>query len=297
MNKQNPGDTGQGSGPRTVADCLGAATRQLAAALGLDTREARLEARVLAAHAWRVTPAWLIAHDTDVPDEADAGHFDALLARRLAGEPVAYLTGSREFFGRPFEVSADVLIPRPDTELLVELALERIPPDRPVEVLDLGTGSGCIAITLALERPHARVTAVDRSGAALEVAQRNANLLGARVEFIQSDWFSSLGERRFNLIVSNPPYIMDDDPHLSRGDVRFEPLTALASGPDGLADLRHLVQAARRHLQPSGSLLLEHGYNQAETVRKWVNEAGLQQPQSWNDLAGIARVSGGILSE
>ncbi|MBT9568831.1 MAG: peptide chain release factor N(5)-glutamine methyltransferase [Thiobacillus sp.] len=281
----------------TVADLLDDATARISTTLGLDRREARLEARVLAAFAWDVSPTWLVAHDTDPLDEAQRAQFESLLARRLAGEPVAYLTGTREFYGRPFQVSPDVLIPRPDTELLVELALARMPPDQAVEVLDLGTGSGCIAITLALERPHARVTAVDRSAAALAVAQRNADKLDARVEFFASDWFAALARRHFDLIVGNPPYIAAADPHLARGAVRFEPLTALAAGRDGLDDLRQLTAAACAHLKPGGAVLLEHGYDQAGAVRALLQDSGIPHPQSWADLAGIARVSGGELSE
>lgn len=280
----------------TVAALLDDASSRLAGALGLDHREARLEARVLAAFAWDVGPVWLIAHDTDVPDNAQIAVFGQLLGRRLAGEPVAYLTGTREFYGRSFQVSPDVLIPRPDTELLVELALARIPLDQAMEVLDLGTGSGCVAVTLALERPLARVTALERSPAALAVARRNADLLGAAVEFVESDWFDALPHRRFGLVVGNPPYVAAADAHLTRGDLRFEPVAALAAGGDGLADLRRLVAAAPRHLAPGGALLLEHGHDQAEAVRALLAAAGFIRPRSWNDLAGIARVSGGRLS-
>jgi release factor glutamine methyltransferase len=281
----------------TVANLIDDATARLAAALSLEKREARLEARVLAAFAWSVSPAWLIAHDTDPLADAQNAQFQTLLTRRLAGEPVAYLTGTREFYGRPFEVSPDVLIPRPDTELLVELALARMPADQALDVLDLGTGSGCIAITLALERPLTGVTAVDRSAAALAIARRNADALHAHVEFLASDWFAALAGRRFDLIVGNPPYIAAADPHLAHGDVRFEPLTALAAGSDGLDDLRQLAAAARTHLNPGGTLLLEHGYDQADAVRMLLQDCGIAHPQSWNDLAGIARVSGGKLSE
>jgi release factor glutamine methyltransferase len=280
-----------------VADSLAAASRQLAAALGLDKREARLEARILAAHAWHVDHAWLIAHDTAPLSDAHAAAFESLLAQRLEGVPIAYLVGTREFYGRPFLVSPDVLIPRPDTELLVERALACIPPDQAMAVLDLGTGSGCIAITLALERPLARVTAVDRSPAALAMAQRNANILNAHVEFLTSDWFDALAGRRFDLIVGNPPYIAAADPHLARGDVRFEPLSALAAGQDGLDDLRQLTRAARAHLRPGGVLLLEHGYDQSDAVQALLRENGIRHPQSWADLSGILRVSGGELSE
>jgi len=281
----------------TVAGLLDEATARIAAALGLDKREARLEARVLAAFAWDVPPAWLIAHDTDPLTGAQSVQFAALLVRRLAGEPVAHLTGTREFYGRSFQVSPDVLIPRPDTELLVERALARMPPGQAVKVLDLGTGSGCIAITLALERPLAQVTAVDRSAAALVIARHNADILDTRVEFLNSDWFAALTRRRFDLIVGNPPYIAAADPHLTHGDVRFEPLTALAAGADGLEDLRQLAATAGAHLLPGGTLLLEHGYNQADAVLAFLQAAGFRHIQSWPDLSGTRRVSGGDLSE
>ncbi|HSJ80311.1 MAG TPA: peptide chain release factor N(5)-glutamine methyltransferase [Thiobacillus sp.] len=287
----------------TVAGLLDAATARIAAALGLAHRDARLDARVLAAHVLGADAAWLIAHDTDPLSDTHAAAFESLLAQRLAGVPVAYLVGTREFYGRPFLVSPDVLIPRPDTELLVERALACIPPEQAVAVLDLGTGSGCIAITLALERPLARVTAVDRSPAALAMAQRNADRLNAGVEFLTSDWFAAfmpprvLAGRRFDLIVSNPPYIAAADPHLARGDVRFEPLTALAAGQDGLDDLRRLTRAACAHLRPGGALLLEHGYDQSDAVQALLRECGIRTPQSWADLSGILRVSGGKVSE
>ena len=281
----------------TVAGLLDDATARIAAALGLTHRDARLDARVLAAHVLGVGAAWLIAHDTDPLSDTHVAAFESLLAQRLAGVPIAYLVGTREFYGRPFLVSPDVLIPRPDTELLVERALACIPPDEAVAVLDLGTGSGCIAITLALERPLARVTAGDSSPAALAMAQRNADRLNARVEFLTSDWFAALGGRRFDLIVSNPPYIAAADPHLARGDVRFEPLTALAAGQDGLDDLRRLTRAACAHLRPGGALLLEHGYDQSDAVQALLRECGIRTPQSWADLSGILRVSGGKVSE
>jgi len=280
-----------------VAQLLDDATVRIAAALGLEKREARLEARVLASHAWGVDAAWLIAHDTDERPDAQTSAFQTLLTQRLEGQPIAYIVGRREFYGRSFLVSPDVLIPRPDTELLVELALQRIPPDQPLDVLDLGTGSGCIAITLALERPLARVTAVDRSAAALTIAQRNADKLNAHVEFLTSDWFTALTGRRFDLIVSNPPYIVATDPHLTQGDLPYEPLSALAAGADGLDDLRQLTRAAAAHLKSGGTLLLEHGYDQAAKVQDLLSQHGIRRPKSWTDLSGIARVSGGELSE
>jgi release factor glutamine methyltransferase len=276
---------------------LADASRRLAAALGLATREARLEARVLAGYAWNAASAWLVAHATDTPDAAARAGFEAVLARRLAGEPVAYITGRREFYGRTFEVDPAVLIPRPETEHLVELALERMPPAEAPSVLDLGTGSGCVAITLALERPRARITAVDRSPAALAVARRNADILNATVEFLDSDWFAALGGRRFDLIVANPPYVARDDPHLARGDLRFEPPSALAAGGDGLDDLRALAAAAPAHLAPGGWLLLEHGRDQATAVRRLLHAAGFAAPATWTDLAGQPRITGARLSE
>ena len=281
----------------TVAQLLDDATARIAAALDLPRRDARLDARVLAAHVLHVDATWLIAHDTDPVASTSCIAFDTLLTQRLVGKPTAYLVGAREFYGRPFQVSPDVLIPRPETELLVEQALSRIPPDQVTDVLDLGTGSGCIAITLALERPLARVTAVDCSPAALAIARRNAADLNAHVEFLTSDWFAALGGRRFDLIVSNPPYVATADPHLARGDVRFEPLTALAAGTDGLDDLRTLTAAAPAHLKPGGTLLLEHGYDQADSVLALLQRNGFHHSRSCADLAGIRRVSGGELSE
>lgn len=281
----------------SVSALLDAATEQLAASLGLDTRDARLDTRVLAAHAWAVAHTWLIAHDRDPVDAAAHIRFQTLIERRAAGEPVAYLTGVREFYGRPFYVTPDVLIPRPDTELLVERVLACLPPDQPADVLDLGTGSGCIAITLALERPLARVVAVDQSAAALEVARHNARELGATVEFLVSNWFSALAGRQFDLIASNPPYLPAADAHLQRGDVRFEPRAALAAGPDGLADLTALCAAAPTHLKPGGHLLLEHGYDQAPATASILATHGFSALAAWRDLAGHLRVSGGKLSK
>ncbi|MFZ3261966.1 MAG: peptide chain release factor N(5)-glutamine methyltransferase, partial [Thiobacillus sp.] len=269
------------------------ATARIAAALGLAHRDARLDARVLAAHVLGTDTAWLIAHDTDPLADTHVAAFESLLLRRLDGVPIAYLVGTREFYGRPFRVTPDVLIPRPDTELLVERALACIPSDQAVDVLDLGTGSGCIAITLALERPLARVAAVDRSTAALAIARRNADILNAHIEFLTSDWFAALAGRRFDLIVSNPPYVAAADPHLARGDVRFEPLTALAAGHDGLDDLRRLIRAARDHLKPGGALLLEHGYDQADAVIELLRQHGFEQTCTLRDLGGLNRVSGG----
>lgn len=281
----------------SVAGLIDEATTRLSAALGLGRREARIEARALAVHAWQVGTAWLIAHDTDVPDPAQRAAFLALLDERLAGRPVAYLTGTREFYGRPFLVTPEVLIPRPETELLVEQALLHLPAGHPSHVLDLGTGSGCVAVTLALERPHAIVTAVDRSPPALALAERNAHALGATVRFLQSNWFSSLAGEHFDLIVGNPPYVAAGDPHLGRGDVRFEPRGALAAGPDGFDDLRRIVRDAPAHLSPGGWLWLEHGFEQGELTCRLLREAGMEDVASLPDAAGLPRISGGQVSE
>lgn len=252
------------------------------------------EARLLACHVLNCNAAWLEAHRDDKLSEAQADRFSELVACRAGGEPVAYLLGRREFYGRDFAVSPAVLIPRPETELLVDLAktaLARVPAPR---ILDLGTGSGCVAITLALELRGASVTAVDVSPEALAVARANAGRLAARVRFIESDWFAALGgDERFDLIVGNPPYVAEGDPHLGQGDLRFEPETALHCGPDGLSAIRRIVAEAPRHLAPGGCLYFEHGYDQAEAIAGLLSAAGYIGIEQHRDLAGIVRVSGG----
>lgn len=276
---------------RTVAETLAQAGRQLAERLGLTVREARLEARTLASHAWGVDTVWLLAHDTDALAESQLEAFLALLKRRLGGEPVAYILGQREFYGRPFRVTPATLIPRPETEHLVEAALTRGPAG--ARVLDIGTGSGCIAVTLKLERPDWQVTAVDLSPDALAVARGNAARLGADVEFRQSDLFSALAGQTYDLIVSNPPYVAEADPHMDRGDVRFEPRTALTSGRDGLDAIREIVSQASSHLSEGGWLLFEHGWEQGEAASQLLAESGFVELFLERDLAGLARVSGG----
>lgn len=234
--------------------------------------------------------AWLLAHDTDALAPAQHAQFLALCQRRAAGEPVAYLTGHKEFYGLPLQVDARVLDPRPDTETLVDWALEVIAPLPTPRVADLGTGSGAIALALQSQRPTAQVLAVDASSDALAVAQANAQQLGLPVRFVHSDWLAGV-EGVFDAIVSNPPYIPSADPHLAA--LTHEPLQALASGADGLADLRTIVAQAPAHLAPGGWLLLEHGYDQAEAVRALLTQQGFGQVQSHNDLAGIARCTGG----
>lgn len=278
-----------------IARILLQAAAALFAALELDSRAARLEAQILLGHALGKSRVWLIAHDSEALAPRQTDLFHKLLERRLAGEPVAYLLGEREFFGLPFRVTPAVLIPRPETELLVELALVHLPPDRPFRVLDLGTGSGAIAIAIARHRPLAKVTAVEYSSASLEVARANAARLGAQnIDFRQGSWFSALAPgERFGIIVSNPPYVANGDPHLARGDARFEPVAALASGADGLDDIRAIVSGARSRLVPGGWLLFEHGYDQASACRALLEKTGYGNIASADDLAGIARVTMG----
>ena len=249
--------------------------------------------RLLLCHALDLSRVSLITQSERALSADEAQRFAALVQRRLEGEPVAYILGQREFFGLPFEVSGAVLIPRPDTELLVELTLERLPPQG--RVLDMGTGSGAIAVALAHTRRDADLTALDVSPTALEIAQRNAANNGARVRFLQSDWYSALttaGLPAFDVIASNPPYIASGDRHLSEGDLRFEPVGALTDHADGLSALRLIIAGAPQHLKPQGWLLMEHGYDQAAAVRDLLSAQGYTDVQSWTDLAGIERVSG-----
>lgn len=249
-----------------------------------------IDARVLLRAVLGVDGAHLIAHGNGAISAQHEATFRALAARRMAGEPVAYIVGKREFYGHAFKVTPAVLIPRPETELLVELALQR----KPKRVLDLGTGSGCIAISIALAQPAVQMTALDQSRAALAVACENAVRLNAlNVIFQTSNWFDAVQGQRFDVIVSNPPYVAAGDAHLTQGDLRFEPASALAAGADGLADIRVIVAGARAHLAPGGWLLFEHGYDQAACCRELLSQAGFGEVRSWRDLAAIERVSGG----
>jgi release factor glutamine methyltransferase len=277
----------------TLQAMLTAAQQQLAQTLQLPASEARVEADILLREAMgRVSRAWLITHSEDSPNAAQQARFAALMARRLEGEPVAYILGRREFYGLSFGVTPAVLIPRPDTETLVDAALQKIPQNRPCRVLDLGTGSGAIAIAIASQRPNATVTAVDRSAEALAVAGANAERLApGHVQLLVSAWFSTLDQESFDVIVSNPPYIAAADSHLAQGDLRFEPASALASGQDGLDDIRRIVRDAPSYLAGGGWLLLEHGYDQAERVGALLREAGFIAIGHAADLAGIQRVT------
>ncbi|MDO9419049.1 MAG: peptide chain release factor N(5)-glutamine methyltransferase [Herminiimonas sp.] len=255
----------------------------------------QLEARMLIGHVTQLTRVQLITQAERAFSDAEATQLNTLFQRRVAGEPMAYLLGEREFFGLTFKVDPAVLIPRPDTELLVELALQHLPQDG--RVLDMGTGSGAIAIAIAHTRRDAQVTALDVSESALLVAQSNAQNNQVEVEFLRSDWFTALAEQvaeqQFDLIVSNPPYIVADDRHLSEGDLRFEPIDALTDHADGLSALRIISKQAADYLSDDGWLLMEHGYDQAEAVRDLLKQDGYTEVQSWRDLANIERVSGG----
>ncbi len=259
-----------------------------------------LETRILLEHVlgWRRTE--LITRDDEELPEESVERFDALAQRRAAGEPIAQLVGMREFFGLAFEVTPDVLIPRPETELLVEIALEKLAGIEAPRVLDLGTGSGAIAVAIAFSHDNARVWAVDQSAEALAVATRNASRLlrpERNITLLKSDWTGALDPAlRFDVIVSNPPYIAKNDPHLSEGDLRFEPRTALTDEADGLAAIRTIVQTAPFFLATGGSLWLEHGYDQAADVRALLTARGLSDVRSERDLAGIERVSGGFFA-
>ena len=250
-----------------------------------------VDQRILVCHALGISRTNLITQSERVLSAEEAARVARMLQRRHDGEPVAYIVGQREFFGLEFETTPAVLIPRPDTELLVELALLRLPPRG--KVLDMGTGSGAIAVSIAHHRPDAAVTALDVSEAALAVAARNALRNKATVRWLHSDWYGAVEHEQFDLIVSNPPYIADGDRHLSEGDLRFEPSGALTDFADGLSALRTIVAGARDRLAPGSWLLMEHGYDQSAAVRDLLSTAGYTEVQSWQDLAGIERVSGG----
>lgn len=256
----------------------------------------RLESEILVGHVLGHNRAWLYAHAEQPVGITSRRVLQGLVNRRLDGVPIAYLTGSREFYGREFHVTPEVLIPRPETELLADVALA-LPLPESAGVLDIGTGSGCIALTLAAERPGWKVTGTDLSIEALEVASRNCAALGIdHAELLPGDLYAPIGNRRFDLIVSNPPYVAPGDPHLARGDVHHEPELALTSSGGGLDTIRSLVGGAAMHLRPGGWLVLEHGYDQSAGVRELMGNAGLREIRSIDDLAGIERVTLGRLA-
>lgn len=273
----------------TVGALLAAATHRLGG------EDARAEAALLLADTLGVSQTWLYAHGDDEVDAPRARTFDALVERRVAGEPVAYLLGRRGFWRFDLQVSPATLIPRPETERLVELALERLPTDRDVRVADLGTGTGAIALAIAHDRPRATVIATDASVEALSVARANAITLGLSVDFRLGDWLAPLAGEAFDLIASNPPYIADDDVHLGQGDLRFEPRGALASGADGLDDLRRIAAQAPGHLVSGGWLLVEHGWEQGAAVRALFEANGFESVETVQDWERRDRVTLGRL--
>jgi release factor glutamine methyltransferase len=249
------------------------------------------EVRLLMMHVLGKTRIQLITEADQLLTDAEVNAVQELIMQRVQGEPIAYLTGQREFYGLSLQVTPDVLIPRPDTELLVELSLRFAPINS--SLIDLGTGSGAIAVAIAHERPDLEVWASDIGAAALNVARRNAEMHQCQIHFVESDWYSNLPEKKWQTIVSNPPYIVHNDPHLSQGDLRFEPINALTDHADGLTAYRQLIQGATGVLEIGGWLLVEHGFDQAQAVRDLFAERRFANIQSWRDIAGILRVSGG----
>jgi release factor glutamine methyltransferase len=274
----------------TIATLL----RDAAAQLSDSSDSAALDAEILLCLTLEKPRAYLRAWPDREPEPQQILRFQALLRQRLQGTPVAYLTGRREFWSLDFRVTPDVLIPRPETELLIELSLNLLPKDQPVKIIDLGTGSGIIAVTLAKELPQAEVTATDFSQAALDVAKHNAEQHNAaHIRFLHSDWFASVPAAVFDLVISNPPYIAENDAHLGRGDVRFEPRSALTAPRQGLADIQTIAREARRYLRTGGHLLIEHGFDQEAAVQAIFREAGYDQVQTHKDLSGQPRATYG----
>lgn len=274
----------------TIATLLRMASQEL----GKSSPTPRLDAEILLAHVLETPSGHLHAWPERRVEDSKMRLFAQLVAARGKGRPIAHLTGRRDFWSLSLKVNAATLIPRPETELLVEETLRIIPAGAHWYIADLGTGSGAIALSLARERPYCKIVATDISRLALDVARENAsNLNITNVEFLEGEWFTPITSRRFGVIVSNPPYIPNDDPHLRAGDVRFEPRLALTGGPDGLAAIRKIVLRAPTHLESGGVMLLEHGYDQAERVRSLLTAAGFTHIHSVNDLAGNSRVTMG----
>jgi release factor glutamine methyltransferase len=273
---------------------IGAALRMTLHELEVTSLTPRLDAEVLVMHACGIDRSELITRNETALTGEQQSKLEDLLARRNRGEPVAYITGTREFWSMELNVTPATLIPRPETELLVEKALELIPHDAAWTVADLGTGSGAVALAIARERPRCRAIATDNSPTALDVARSNAKKIGlTNVDFRAGDWFAPLVGETFDMLVSNPPYIRADDPHLKQGDLRFEPVTALVAGDDGLDAIRHIAQHAREFLKPDGWLLFEHGWDQAEAIGEYLRQQGYRDIVCHTDLAGQTRVAGG----
>ncbi len=284
----------------TIEAALHAAQTSLAE--HINSSEAKLEAQLLLQNLLKVNRAWLISHQNDALEANIHAAYRDLINRRANGEPIAYILGMREFYGLSLKVTSTTLIPRPDTETLVDAALAKIPLEKNSNICDLGTGTGAIALAIAKHRPQASVLALDASQVALDIAIENAQSLKIpNVIFIVSDWFSALSQKNyqqnFDIIVSNPPYIEANDAHLKQGDLRFEPISALVSGQDGLDDIRKIISQAPQYLNAQGWLLLEHGYNQAEKVAALLMQAGFSHISHAQDLAGINRVTLGCITQ
>jgi len=269
----------------TVSEALDWATEKLS-----ESDDARLDSQILLAYALNVSRTWLFTWPDKALDGATLTAFNALIEERKSGTPIAYITGYRDFWSLRLKVTPDTLIPRADTELLVETALTLKNVEKPCDVIDLGTGTGAIALSLANECPSWRITATDINPETLAVAKENAQTLELAVSFKESAWFDAINDR-YDLVISNPPYIESDDPHLQQGDLRFAPAGALASGQDGLDDIRLLVQQALKHLKKDGYLLLEHGYQQAEAVRSLMVKAGYTEIETHQDIEDRDRVT------
>jgi release factor glutamine methyltransferase len=280
----------------TLGARLAADARRLAATVKISRGDAMREIRRLATHALQLTPAQLIVRERESPGRFDLSAYGIVFDRRLRGEPLPYVLGEWPFRDHVFKVTQDVLIPRPDTEVLVDAALAACPEGRAVRVLDLGTGSGCIAISIALARPSAMVTGVDASEEALAVARENAERLGvSNANLLESDWYRALGGQTFEVIVSNPPYVADGDPHLDA--LKFEPTRALVGGADGLEALRVVISTAPAHLESGGTLVVEHGYDQREAVCQLFQKAGFLSVETANDLSGVPRIVVGRIAK
>lgn len=269
---------------------------RMAVAALAESESPKRDAEILLEHVTGKARSFILAFGETALSAAQETQLTELLARRKRGEPVAHLTGEREFWSLPLYVSAATLIPRPDTECLVEQALARLPAG-PCRILDLGTGTGAIALALASERPDCQVTALDVMPDAVALAKRNVERLGLHnVQVLQSSWFTGVAGQSFGMIVSNPPYIDEHDPHLNEGDVRFEPLTALVAADEGLADIEHIITTARQHLVPGGWLLIEHGWTQGQAVRERFLQAGYVDTETCRDYGGNDRLTLGRVS-
>lgn len=270
-----------------IKQLLDSATKQL----GTSSDSPKIDAEILLAHTLKKSRTFLYTWPQQLVDAQTQQHFAQLLSQRLAGEPVAHITGEREFWSLKLQITADTLIPRPETELLVEQALQLLP-DTSIAIVDLGTGSGAIALALASERPQWQITAVDQSAAALDIARANAKSLAIHnIRFIHGNWFEPLANQQFHTIISNPPYIATNDKHLAQGDVQFEPASALISGADGLDDIRHIAQQAVNYLLAGGLLIIEHGYDQQPRVKEIFQAAGFTNIAQLVDLGGMPRLT------